>query len=389
MLIDELSIALSRFRGSKCWNVLSCTCAHSLRFSFGQALESARHSLRGTEKKKLYRGQYELYIICSWRLEDPVGNPLLSSACDYEYIKANAICFLGDTFDSFTISKGIADAAIVFTSGRRLKIFCDFTCDANDPSGGTPNWHCYDEEYVYFLRCEKRITRALRDGVTSKKLYNPGAIELQYLYSDLNYAEKGQLLRKPFFHQDNNLQHEQVDRTREHREILTTLQKFIGQQCRKITPCYHHDTSKSDYDFESDTPAFLGVALDIDFGNEVKTNPLEQDADGKSLDVEGEYKLIVWCRWRVDDDDHGICGSFTRESECVKELNKLIGTKIISIETSPPQWDATITFSSGRTLRVFCDQLPYFGLEYSNWDFADRTVGYCIGPGSYTRMRYR
>jgi hypothetical protein len=177
---NELLETLSILRGLKCWNVYSCGGGPTLQLSLGKAFEFQLTLEDKTIKR--YDGQYDLFFLCSWRLDNKNDSPIISSSkCDYDEIKENTISLIGDFVESIEITSSVYDATIRFSSGKQLKIFCDQIID------GAFNW-CFDNyTNVYYIGPGKKISKSTRLGLVSDILYEPDELDPAYVISDKNY----------------------------------------------------------------------------------------------------------------------------------------------------------------------------------------------------------
>lgn len=181
---NELLETLSIFCGLKCWNVCSCGGGPTLRLSFGKAVEIQLALENGILKN--YKGQYELFFLCSWRLDNKNNSPIISSSkCNYDEIKENTISLIGDFIESIEITSPVYDATIHFLSGKQVKIFCDQI--PLDDMGGSFNWCCDDYTNVYYIGPGKKINKSTRLGLISNILYEPDELDPTYVISDKIY----------------------------------------------------------------------------------------------------------------------------------------------------------------------------------------------------------
>jgi len=74
---------------------------------------------------------------------------------------------------------------------------------------------------------------------------------------------------------------------------------------------------------------------------------------------QGELNLLVWCNWRVEMGEGQIlCGSedvVADEGPGLNGLRQLVGNTVSEVSLSP-FLDLLLEFTSGRRLRLFCDQ---------------------------------
>ena len=119
----------------------------------------------------------------------------------------------------------------------------------------------------------------------------------------------------------------------------------------------------------------------LDFGKAIKLKSiLFQEGDVDRFMYDGQYSIGVLCTWRLDDLDNVICSSDCTEEQIAEGVMPLVGETVVSIEIFPPVWDAVITFSSGKKLKIFCDHVQE-PRTLNNWDFAVMETTYFFGKG--------
>jgi hypothetical protein len=96
----------------------------------------------------------------------------------------------------------------------------------------------------------------------------------------------------------------------------------------------------------------------------------------------GSASILIWCAWRLDDAAGPITSWDDADDGVARGLAQVVGTKITSIEIEPPCWDATITFSTGLRLHVFCDHVPGEPSFDGNWQFSTPDAQVAFGPGA-------
>src|SRR4051812_10037147 len=106
------------------------------------------------------------------------------------------------------------------------------------------------------------------------------------------------------------------------------LDRIVGQ------PCWHAFTSFGN------TP---GLAL----GNKLKRDrPLKRNNHPVYQEYEGQFKLTVWCAWRLDSDDSPL-GSWDQPADIAEQaIKQLVGEKVVSYVVLEPAWDLRIRFSN-------------------------------------------
>jgi hypothetical protein len=95
----------------------------------------------------------------------------------------------------------------------------------------------------------------------------------------------------------------------------------------------------------------------------------------------GEFSLFVQCAWRLEARHEVLCGSTDDDANSgsmVAGLAQLVGKWITAIAVSRPIPDATVNFSDGMCLRVFCDQTN-LDLAYPNYSVGNRDVSVVVG----------
>jgi len=119
--------------------------------------------------------------------------------------------------------------------------------------------------------------------------------------------------------------------------------------------------------------------LRLDFGDTIwrTCNEEERQETGESVREEGEFDILIWCAWRLQDNDNAICSSDSTHAQRAKGIQRLIGEKVISFEIFPPAWDATITFTGGLVLKIFCIYTQKDECE-TNWFFRNDWKLYCF-----------
>jgi len=189
---EELRKALSLFKGQTCWNVSSFAIGCSLNLYFGKAVEEFVNNSEKESPETYFIGQYGLFFICSWRLDDENHNPFLSSHWpDYHEIKTTAISLIGETIESIEITPPVWETTVCFSSGKQLRAFCDCIPGTIFPSGGFPliNWWCDKDEESYYIGPGQEIRKSEQHPrLVSNTLYDPKEIDFEFVNSDKNYV---------------------------------------------------------------------------------------------------------------------------------------------------------------------------------------------------------
>ena len=115
-------------------------------------------------------------------------------------------------------------------------------------------------------------------------------------------------------------------------------------------------------------------------------NPAHSD---EFRQFEGQVGLFVWCAWRLDSTVGPVTSWDDTNESAEAGLEKLIGTRIDTVEVVPPAWDMNIEFSNSLCLRVFCDHVPGEPSFDGNWDVRTQDMSIAVGPGTQCRSERR
>jgi hypothetical protein len=119
----------------------------------------------------------------------------------------------------------------------------------------------------------------------------------------------------------------------------------------------------------------VGSTFQLALGEKVPAHSEEYRA------FEGEANLLVWCAWRLDGPGRPLASWDDGDAAVKDGLLKLVGTRVESVELTPPAWDLTVRFSGGLHLRIFCDHVPGDPSFDGNWELWLRHVAVLVGPG--------
>jgi hypothetical protein len=326
-MLNEFIDDINNMIGTKCWDT-SNVIIGALRLNFGKAIHI------GLSSGISDTGQYSVLIWCQWRLDDE-NISLCSWECSHEVINQVTACLIGDAITAIEIFPPVWDAVFTFSSGKKIKIFCDCT-NAFDLS---PNWHFGIMDNEYYMGVNNVLEKGKRLGIISNELFDVSTIKSdsdEISHQTLTSTTNSSYKKKDFVLLE---------------EIREQLSFLIGQQCRRVT-------SKDDQ------------SLQLDFGGLIKRECSEKEKNetGKDFCYEGEYDILIWCAWRLQDSEDAICSSDCPDELCKEGVKRLIGEKVVSIEIFSPAWDAAITFSSGLVLKIFCTYTKDTGADV-NWFF--------------------
>lgn len=149
-------------------------------------------------------------------------------------------------------------------------------------------------------------------------------------------------------------------------ELEHALSLFKGQRCWNVLSCD------------------IGTSLNFNFGGALETfQYTEKGIPQKNF--QGQFDLLIFCSWRLDNEKHDPIACSTRSAydEIKTTMVSLIDDTIDSILLYPPICEATVLFSSGKSLRIFSDEIPSFDTlgnisHWTNWLCATENNVYYI-----------
>ena len=119
--------------------------------------------------------------------------------------------------------------------------------------------------------------------------------------------------------------------------VTRVLHELIGQRCENVENPH-------------------GSVLSIDIG------PMGTRVGEENAKAHGWRHLTVLSPWRLETLDKILTvwntPGGTEHPDLVVAVSRLIGLRVVNVESSPPAWDLTITWSSDIPLRVFADSTP-------------------------------
>lgn len=162
----ELQARVESLKGLTCWYVSCGGCVGaSFELALGKKvlrespLKNSAHSI----EFRNFKGEANLLVWCSWRLDGPDA-PLTSSDDSQESLVRELQQLVGASVESVTLTKPAWDLALGFSNGLQLRVFCDHV--PGDPSFDG-NWDLSRQDVgVYVgpgtrLRIEVRTDEAL------------------------------------------------------------------------------------------------------------------------------------------------------------------------------------------------------------------------------------
>jgi hypothetical protein len=136
-----------------------------------------------------------------------------------------------------------------------------------------------------------------------------------------------------------------------------------------------------------------GSVVDLEFEpRRLRSRPLRNlNLTEEQRRGEPEYSILIECAWRLDGRHGVICGAWDDNSPdgtMLRGLREIIGEAVESYQLSDPGLDLELRFSSGRTLRIFCDQVNEFD-EYDNYSVFSPSEIIVVGTKSRLRREER
>jgi hypothetical protein len=156
-MINEIRNSLKNIIGTICWdahNIVTGTLELSLGGIIGQELDD----------DIICVGQHDILIWCSWRIDD-VHDVLCGSGDSDETIARTVIQLVGDAVIDIEIFPPVWDTDIIFSSGKKLKIFCDYNLFTN--------WDFGTMDTLYFIGIGNKIEKGKRQGIIADKIFDP------------------------------------------------------------------------------------------------------------------------------------------------------------------------------------------------------------------------
>lgn len=134
-----------------------------------------------------------------------------------------------------------------------------------------------------------------------------------------------------------------------------------------------------------------GASFELALGKKVaRKYPIQNPAHSEEFrNFEGTTSLFVWCTWRLDAPETPVTSSDDQDSGISAGLNQLIGHKITSVDVRTKGMDATIVFSNGYTLYIFCDHVPGAPSFDGNWEVVTQASIVAIEVGAHVSIEKR
>ena len=131
-----------------------------------------------------------------------------------------------------------------------------------------------------------------------------------------------------------------------------------------------------------------GAAFELALGKKMaRKYPIKNPAHSQEFrNFEGTTSLFVWCTWRLDDSEAPVTSSDDENSSVIAGLNQLVGHRISNMDIRTKGMDASITFSNGYTLSIFCDHVPGAPSFDGNWEVVTQASIVAIEVGSHVSI---
>lgn len=313
-LYSELESALCRLVGEKCWSFIGgINTGSCISLSIGRKVlrdKPLRNTLLSKEER-LYKGEFEFYMRCSWRL-DWKEEVLCGSEDDNSEggpMQKGLQAMLGQRVVSVELERPSLDLTLAFENDLVFRMFCD-EFDQSEESL---------DNYVLFLP-DRYLVVGARSNLVKYEASNPGRLLDLHLVGtpsrgDLN---AGADLKSPNIWRQIGFEDQEIS-------------SLIGSQCVGF-----------------DVPEEGHPSVQFTF---IENGALQT------------ANFVVGCSWRLDSPSEVLCGIGMPQDEKLRGLNQIAGQVIHTIEISP-EMDLKIHFENDLKLSIFCDHVN----EVSMWD---------------------
>jgi hypothetical protein len=310
--IEEFEATLSGMLGRQCWSFsASINTGSHVVLDIGRKIRRKRplRNPRISEEERLYEGEFNLYITCSWRLgwkekvlcggeDDNSNEGPMQHGLQY---------LLGRRVTSVNLERPGLDLELRLENDLSLRIFCDeFGIEEH-----SPHYTLFLPNYYYSVEGRSRIAKKAA-------------------------AESGRAL-------DFQLVSSSTE------EEVITWDKAVAAPLER---------KKSEHPELSSMVG--GICKGFEISDE-KRSPIELSVAG-NRDL-GTMNLIIGCSWRLDSASEVLCGIGMSHEEIHRGLDQMVGNVIRAIDVSP-EMDLRVYFESGLKLSIFCDHVN----EVSMWD---------------------
>ncbi|WP_397568105.1 hypothetical protein [Schlesneria sp. T3-172] len=104
---------------------------------------------------------------------------------------------------------------------------------------------------------------------------------------------------------------------------------------------------------------------------------------------EGETNLLVWCTWRLRQNQRLVTSSVDLEDRAQRQLRKLVGCQVQEVHVTGVSWDLRIVFDDKRVLEVFCDRLAHRRSSGDDWELITKQKAMYVGSGGKVTVMTR
>ena len=136
-----------------------------------------------------------------------------------------------------------------------------------------------------------------------------------------------------------------------------------------------------------------GSVINLLFGEAIRrSTPISNPTlPAKVRDHDASHSLFIRCVWRLDGESEVITGAWDDNQAggpMLAGLTPLVGDRVKSVWLGRPAFDLDVLFESGKTLRVFCDQINSED-DNPNYSLLLPTVVHTVGCRSQLRESVR
>jgi len=121
-----------------------------------------------------------------------------------------------------------------------------------------------------------------------------------------------------------------------------------------------------------------------------RENPLKnRSLPAEFRNFEGNVSFFIRCWWRLENGDSILVSSIGSERKIVRELNRLVGRRLLQVSVVEPAWDLLLEFSSKYRLRILCNQADKALKHLKNWHARIGSHAIYAGPGANVEFAER
>lgn len=311
-LISELESALHAMVGKQCWSyAASINTGSHVSFDIGRKVRRKKplRNPRISEEERLYQGEFDLYVTCSWRL-DWKGEVLCGGEDDNSKdgpMQHGLRYLLDQRVISAELEPPGLDLLLAFEDDLVLRIFCDELGGEEDAGN-----------YALFLPSHYLSVRGRSKVVKHSELTDSETLDFRLMGSS---SEEEKLTAKA---------PPSAETWKAPADKAPEISSLVGGTCEGF-----------EISGEERSPVHLSIRP-----------PAAEAVD-----------LVIGCSWRLDSPSEVLCGIGSSREEMGEGLQKIVGQAIRAIDVSPGL-DLRVHFENGLKLSVFCDHVN----EVSLWD---------------------